>query len=515
MSSIWEGVTVWSQTRAAEGNRAPAISSTVRLVSGVVVSPKGVTLNTDQTKRLTLTISPYDATNKAVTWTSSNSNVATVSSSGLVTAKAGGVAVITAKAQDGSGKFDTCEVSVAKRFVSCKDDYRFLNASSSFGYAAGYKIPLARYTGLFGATKGQQLFNASGAWGGSCFGFSSSDSLFFIGGLTPKTYFSSAKCVFDIPKPGTPSSKTTQMIETYQLSWYNSSYWTYNMHKNDYAGLIEALKSSNRSKNGIIALSVYNVSAGHAVVVYDISETATEYVIPYYNNWNSYSDGRKDYLYIKKNSPSMRFSESSMENKYGTAHGLDSFYFVTSAEVKAAMISSAKVSGGSTLVTVSSKNVVIVDSFNNPVPESYIIPPAPGSVSDKILFSLPNGEYSIKAVGGIKPLAAGGQPFVVGIADDGNYIQLSCDSGDFDVAFRLGAAPNLLLSNVDAVIDGQITSKDTRLNMKSLHVTGVTPGKYELSFFDPSSPPAQDGVFVSAPKPAGVDGARQMSFRIG
>ncbi|MBR6285297.1 MAG: Ig-like domain-containing protein [Muribaculaceae bacterium] len=37
------------------------------------------------TKQLTATIAPSNATNKAVTWSSSNTSVATMSSSGLVT----------------------------------------------------------------------------------------------------------------------------------------------------------------------------------------------------------------------------------------------------------------------------------------------------------------------------------------------------------------------------------------------------------------------------------------------
>ncbi|MCL1913076.1 MAG: Ig-like domain-containing protein [Eubacteriaceae bacterium] len=43
-------------------------------------------------------VSPSNATNAAVAWSSSNSNVATVSLGGLVTGKAAGTATITATA---------------------------------------------------------------------------------------------------------------------------------------------------------------------------------------------------------------------------------------------------------------------------------------------------------------------------------------------------------------------------------------------------------------------------------
>lgn len=51
---------------------------------------------------LTATVTPKDATNKKVTWSTSASNVATVSSSGLVTAVANGTATITAKTESGN-----------------------------------------------------------------------------------------------------------------------------------------------------------------------------------------------------------------------------------------------------------------------------------------------------------------------------------------------------------------------------------------------------------------------------
>ena len=80
--------------------------------------------------------------------------------------------------------------------------------------------------------------------------------------------------------------------------------------------------------------------------------------------------------------------------------------------------------------------------------------------------------------------------------------------------FTLGACPKLLLSNVDSVIDGQITSTNASLSIVSLHIESVAPGECEISFFDPSSPSNQDDVIIVAPSSVG-DYAKQMSFRIG
>lgn len=86
-------------------------------VTGVSVSPASATLTPGATKQLTATISPSDATNQSVTWTSSATGVATVSSSGLVTGKSPGTATITAKSADGAGTA-SCTVTVNKVAVA-------------------------------------------------------------------------------------------------------------------------------------------------------------------------------------------------------------------------------------------------------------------------------------------------------------------------------------------------------------------------------------------------------------
>jgi uncharacterized protein YjdB len=82
-------------------------------VTGVSVSPTSTTLNVGSTQQLTATVSPSNATNKTVNWSSGNNSIATVSSSGLVTAVATGTATITVTTQDGN-KTATCSVTVTE-----------------------------------------------------------------------------------------------------------------------------------------------------------------------------------------------------------------------------------------------------------------------------------------------------------------------------------------------------------------------------------------------------------------
>jgi len=80
-------------------------------VTGVTVSPTTATIAVSGTQQLTATIAPTNATNKNVTWTTSNTAIATVSSSGLVTGIASGSAAITVTTAD-QAKTATCAITV-------------------------------------------------------------------------------------------------------------------------------------------------------------------------------------------------------------------------------------------------------------------------------------------------------------------------------------------------------------------------------------------------------------------
>lgn len=88
------------------------IQSATVPVTGVKLNTETLELFTSNTATLTATVQPGNATNKNVTWSSNNAEVATVEN-GKVTAKAAGTATITVTTED-VGKTATCVVQVRK-----------------------------------------------------------------------------------------------------------------------------------------------------------------------------------------------------------------------------------------------------------------------------------------------------------------------------------------------------------------------------------------------------------------
>ncbi|MGJ8683535.1 MAG: chondroitinase-B domain-containing protein [Nonlabens sp.] len=80
-------------------------------VTGVMVSPPMSILALAGTQQLTATVQPNNASNNQVTWTTSDTTIATVDVNGLVTATGGGIATITATTVDGSFT-DTASIEV-------------------------------------------------------------------------------------------------------------------------------------------------------------------------------------------------------------------------------------------------------------------------------------------------------------------------------------------------------------------------------------------------------------------
>lgn len=81
-------------------------------VTGVTLNKNSMSLNSGSSETLVATVSPSNADDKSVTWSSNNTSVATVNSSGLVSGVTSGSATITVTTTDG-GYTAQCSVSVS------------------------------------------------------------------------------------------------------------------------------------------------------------------------------------------------------------------------------------------------------------------------------------------------------------------------------------------------------------------------------------------------------------------
>ena len=86
---------------------------TIQGVTGITLDKTSVFIKPGSTTQLTATVSPDNAYDKSVTWSSSNTAVATVDNNGKVTAVADGIATITVQSAMNSNIKATCQVTVA------------------------------------------------------------------------------------------------------------------------------------------------------------------------------------------------------------------------------------------------------------------------------------------------------------------------------------------------------------------------------------------------------------------
>lgn len=97
------------ETKKEDNPTLPKRDTTVSVTS-IVLTPNSTTLSKGQTLQLSVSVIPSNATNKTVTYSSSNSSVASVSSSGVVNALSSGSATITATSSN--GRTAICNITV-------------------------------------------------------------------------------------------------------------------------------------------------------------------------------------------------------------------------------------------------------------------------------------------------------------------------------------------------------------------------------------------------------------------
>lgn len=134
--------TTTTTTTTSRQTVQPSGSGTVD-VTGIALNKNTINMlyNDSTSKKVTATISPSNATNKSVTWTSSNTRVATVNNSGSITAKGIGEAKITAKTSN--GKTASVTVTVKQNVIVVVGASQVTRMAS---YASSYKKGNNKYS---------------------------------------------------------------------------------------------------------------------------------------------------------------------------------------------------------------------------------------------------------------------------------------------------------------------------------------------------------------------------------
>ena len=113
----------WTTGETLAGGQATE-GSAATLVTAITLNKTATTISAGKTETLSVSsVTPDDATDQTVTWSSDNDAVATVDADGKVTAVALGTANITATANDGSGVTATCAVTVSKVVTINQSDW--------------------------------------------------------------------------------------------------------------------------------------------------------------------------------------------------------------------------------------------------------------------------------------------------------------------------------------------------------------------------------------------------------
>jgi uncharacterized protein YjdB len=118
VTGLTGGVTIITCTTADGGFKESCVVTVRETVTTIALNHETYNLGVHKTVILDATVTTETATNKKVTWTSSNENIAIVNQNGKVTGIKTGYATITATAQDGSEVEASCEIRVVNPATS-------------------------------------------------------------------------------------------------------------------------------------------------------------------------------------------------------------------------------------------------------------------------------------------------------------------------------------------------------------------------------------------------------------
>ena len=106
--------TITATARDGSGKKATCRVAVIRMVTKIMLKAPKRQLKIKDTEKIRVTVSPGNAYDKRVEWTTSDKKIATVDANGLVRGIKAGTVTITATAKDGSGTKASCTILVTK-----------------------------------------------------------------------------------------------------------------------------------------------------------------------------------------------------------------------------------------------------------------------------------------------------------------------------------------------------------------------------------------------------------------
>lgn len=140
LCSTGNGTATITVTTNDQNKTAKCIITVAQQVTSIKLNNSSLSISEGKTANLTVTeILPSNAFDKSYSWSSSNNAVATVDSSGKVTAKTKGTAIIKVVANDGSGVSASCEVTVIRLVTDITFEKEYVTVGCN-------KMVLLKYT---------------------------------------------------------------------------------------------------------------------------------------------------------------------------------------------------------------------------------------------------------------------------------------------------------------------------------------------------------------------------------
>jgi uncharacterized protein YjdB len=247
------------------------VSGTVN-VTGVSVSPASASIGISGTQQLTPTITPANATNQNVSWSSSNTSFATVSSSGLVTGIAAGSAVITVTTQDGS-KTATSTITVTSSSTGSLTGSG-VSSTATVNLTTEGTSDWAHWFGYDHKSSGAgQISNYTTPGGGNAYTFTSAPRGFSWSDGTPTASGSTNKNGVYIEGIGTgfqitaPADLTTRTLRVYVGGWNSSGTLTASLSDGSAPDYTNAAFSSTNQYSAVYTLTYKAASPGKLLTI--------------------------------------------------------------------------------------------------------------------------------------------------------------------------------------------------------------------------------------------------------